>query len=426
MNRRTKLLLGFVMVAVVGILAASVAITWVRLDRTNAELKITQASLSSQESLNVMLQSTNEDLRRDIVGLESDIDGLEGEIDGLEENVTLLEVGEARLELTVQGLESTNAELTEKRDEAISRGDALLVDKEQLTTDLAVSRNNNERLLETNAGLHSDLSEARAENDNLQTSNRELSGDLETARSDYMALQGAVGTVEELQSTADGVRSEIIDLEDMLRPLTFSWHSRATSGFLCTGSMEPTISCLDTVTWITEFDPSVIVEGAVISFNPDCQETHFDKDDRGTAHRVIDIKVENDVYHFWPRGDGNEEDDGCWIPHGNVEGYAVKFFPSTRPENAELRLAILTARDVFREVRDSYDEAFTRYCGFSPYEGRTCYLSGSQYDETTSLWQAQVSALDAYSCWTKVAEQSGWPGHIPEHTCKDPREADSV
>jgi len=426
LNGWTKLLLGFATVAVVSILAASVAITWVRLDRTTTDLQLTQASLSAQESLNAMLQSTNEDLRRDIVGLESDIDGLEGDNGVLEDNVTLLEVGKARLELTVERLESTNAELTEKRDEAISRGDALLVDKEQLTTDLAVSRNDNERLLTTNAGLHSDLSEARAENDTLKTSNRELSGDLEAARSDYMTLQSAVGTVEELQSTADGVRGEIIELEEKLRPLTLSWRSRATSGFLCTGSMEPTISCLDTVTWITEFDPSVIVEGAVISFNPDCQETHLDKDDRGTAHRVIDIKVENDVYHFWPRGDGNEEDDGCWIPHGNVEGYAVDFFPNTRPENAELRLAVLNARDVFREVRDSYDEAFTRYCGFSPYEGRPCYLSGSQYDETTSLWRAQIAALDAYSCWTEVARQSERPGHIPENTCKYQREADSV
>ncbi|MCE2466293.1 MAG: hypothetical protein J4G01_09575 [Dehalococcoidia bacterium] len=397
-----------------------------RLDRTNAELKITQASLSSQESLNVVLQSTNEDLRRDIVGLESDIDDLEGEIDGLEDNVTILEVGKARLELTVQGLEAANSELTGERDEAISRGDALFVDKEQLTTDLAVSRNNNERLLETNAGLHSDLSEARAENDNLQASNRELSGDLETARTEYMALQSAVGTVEELQSTADGVRGEIVELEDMLRPLILSWDSRTTGGFFCTGSMEPTLGCLDSVTWITEFEPSMIVEGAVISFNPNCWETHADKDDVNTAHRVIDIKFEDDVYHFWPRGDGNEEDDGCWIPHGNVEGYAVEFFADTRPENAELRLAVLTARDVFREVRDSYDEAYTRYCGFSPYEGRTCYLSGSQYDETTSLWHAQVSALDVYSCWTKVAEQSEWPGHIPEHTCKYQWEADSV
>ena len=414
------------MVAVVGILTAAVAITWLRLDRTNAELKITQASLSSQESLNVVLQSTNEDLRRDIVGLESDIDDLEGEIDGLEENVTILEVGKARLELTVQGLEAANSELTGERDEAISRRDALLVDKEQLTTDLAVSSNNNERLLETNEGLLSDLSEARAENDNLQASNRELSGDLEVARSDYMALQSAVGTVEELQSTADGVRGEIVELEDMLRPLILSWDSRTTGSFFCTGSMEPTLGCLDSVTWITEFEPSMIVEGTIISFNPNCWETHADKDDVNTAHRVIDIKFEDDVYHFWPRGDGNEEDDGCWIPHGNVEGYAVEFFPNRYPQNGKLRLAVLNARDTYRTIRDEYRVLYLRYCGFPVTDGRICTLPNHQYREVDGLWDDVKAALTSYDCWTEVARQSERPGHIPEHTCKDQREADSV
>lgn len=421
-----KLLVGSAMVAVVGVLAAVIVVTWMRLDETADDLQLTEVSLAAQESLNASLQDTNEELKRDISALESDVADLEGNIDSLEDNVSLLEVGKASLELTVQGLESANEDLTEERDDAIARGDTLFMDKEHLTTDLAVARTNNENLLATNAGLHSDLSDAREENDNLGTINGELNGDLETARNEYRTLEDAVGAVEELQSTADAVRGEIIELEEKLRPLILSWDSRGTGGFYCTGSMEPTLGCLDSVTWINEFDPSVIVEGTLISFNPNCWESDEDRDDIGTAHRVVNIMVENDVYHFWPRGDGNEEDDGCWIPHDNVEGYAVEFFPNTRPENAELRLAVLNARDKFRAARDYYDLIFTTYCGFSPYEGRKCYLSGSQYVETSGLWRAQNEALDSYNCWTEVAKQSEWPGHIPEHMCRGQQHIDGA
>ncbi len=426
MNTWTKLLLGSAMVAVVGVLAAALVIIWTRLDDTTTELQLTEGSLAVQQNLNASLQDTNEGLRQDISSLESDVVALEDDINNLEDNVSVLEVGKAGLELTVQGLEEANAELTEERDDAIAIGDALFADKEHLTTDLEAARTSNENLLATNAGLHSDLSDARAENDNLQTRNGEISGDLETARNEYRVLQDAVGTVEELQSTADGVRGEIVELQEKLRPLILSWDSRTTSGFYCTGSMEPTLGCLDSVAWINEFDPSMIVEGTLISFNPNCWETHADKDDIGTAHRVVDIKIENDVYHFWPRGDGNEEDDGCWIPHGNVEGYALEFFPNTRPENAELRLAVLAARDAYREARDYYNQIFTLYCGFSPGEGRTCYLSGSQYVETTGLWRAQNATLDTYNCWLDVAKQSEWPGHIPGHMCGEQPGMDSA
>ena len=426
MNTWIKLILGSAMAAVVGVLAAAVVITWTRLDDTTAELRVTELSLTAQESSNASLRDTNDGLRTDIAGLESDIAGLEDDIDGLEDNVALLEVGKAKLELTVQGLETANANLTEERDDAIARGDALLLDKEHLTTDLAVARTNNENLLATNASLHSDLSDARAESDNLQTNNLELSGDLNTARIEYRTLQDAVGTVEELQSTADGVRGQIVELEEKLRPLILSWDSRGTGGFLCTGSMEPTLTCLDTMTWITEFDPSVIVEGSIISFNPRCSETHADKDDIGTAHRVIDIRVENNIYHFWPRGDGNEEDDGCWIPHGNVGAYAVEFFPNTRPENAELRLAVLTARDAYRAIRDEHSALYLRYCGFPFSDGRTCRLPNHQFREVDQLWDEVKAALTNYNCWYDVALASERPGHIPEHMCGEQPGMDST
>ena len=426
MHTWKKLLLGSAVVAVIGALAAALVITWMRLDDTATELQVTEASLAGQERFNASLQDTNEELREEISGLKSDIAGLEEDIDALEDNVSLLEVGKASLELTVQGLESANAELTRERDDAIARGDALFLDKEHLTTDLTVARSNNENLLATNAGLHSDLSDARAENNNLETRNEDLSGDLETARNEYRTLEDAVGTVEELQSTADGVRGEIVELEDKLRPLILSWDSRTVGGFYCTGSMEPTLGCLDAVTWIDEFDPSVIVEGAIISFNPNCWETHAERDDANTAHRVIDIRVEDDVYYFWPRGDGNEEDDGCWIPHGNVHSYAVEFFPDRYPQNDKLRRAVLNARDAYRAVRDEYQAVYLRYCGFPATDRRDCALPNHQFREVDALGDEVEAALTTYDCWYDVAERSEWPGHIPEHMCGEQAGIDSA
>ena len=62
-----------------------------------------------------------------------------------------------------------------------------------------------------------------------------------------------------------------------------------TTGFHCTGSMEPKITCLDTTTWLANFNPQDVVIGTVIVFTPtaDCELSSS-----RVAHRVTAVKVE--------------------------------------------------------------------------------------------------------------------------------------
>ena len=356
-----------------------------------ADLQSTQGELTAQQRQNTELRDTNGGLQENIAGLDSTIEGLEDDVSGLE-------MTKEGLERTIAGLETANADLA---------------------MDLSDARDRNANLEDANKGLQTDLTDAQAENASLETRNHTLRDDLEAANSDLKDLQEASGTVAHLQARAQGIRDEIKELEEKLRPLTIGWDSRALTSFKCTGSMEPTITCLDDARWITEFEPSVIVEGSIISFTPDCQETHATDDGGGTAHRAVDIKVEDDVYYFWPRGDGNLEDDGCWIPHGNVAMYVVDIIKDVWPQKAPLRDSVLAARDAYREASTAYEDAFVRYCGFSAYEGRPCSLPAHQHRVTSALWDTLNEADDNYNCWLDVARRTDDLGNMPHHTCTE-------
>ena len=143
------------------------------------------------------------------------------------------------------------------------------------------------------------------------------------------------GTIGELETKTRDLQAEIAELEDRRRPLVLALDTSARSGFLCTGSMEPTITCLDEATWLRDFRPEDIAIGATIAFKPNCWED--DEDARGAAHRVMDIRVEEGIHYYWPKGDGAREPDGCWVPHTNVQGYVIDIHRDVRPANAVLR-----------------------------------------------------------------------------------------
>lgn len=356
------------------------------------ELHSTEGELLAWQDQNTELRDTNEGLQENITGLESNIKGLQGD-------VSQLKMAKEALEGTVVGLETANADLA---------------------MDLSDAHDRNVDLEDANDGLQVNLTDARAENASLETRNEMLSDDLETVNSDLEALQEASGTVEQLLARADGIRRDIMDLENKLRPLTIGWESRISSESLCTGSMAPTFTCLDTYTAVTEFDPSVLVEGAIIEFDPSCDET--EPDGLLVRHRAIDIKVEDGVYYFWPKGDGNREADGCWLHQDAVDGYVVEVFYNSLPENAELWNAVSAAKQGYWEAIDAFDATHLRYCGFSSDEDRNCWpmLSDHQFDVLSGLLDTWLEAEATYDCWYDVALRSERAGHIPAHTCGDP------
>ena len=255
------------------------------------------------------------------------------------------------------------------------------------------------------AGFVSDIITLNAQVAERTTRIADLVNDNSELRADYQTLVDAGGDLTQVraeeeasQKRVDELEIEIKELQEQRRPLILSPGAVATSGFLCTGSMYPAITCLDRGSWLEEFNPEDIVVGATISFNPNCWEEG--PDDIPTAHRVKEIKVEDGIYYFWPRGDANRADDGCWVHQDNVEGYLIGIEKDVVPENAHLQSQV-------RASRVAYDNLWSRYCGHvGPSE--TCYLSGYVYDVVRD-------ALNLYNCWLRNAQESRYPGHIPNH-----------
>ena len=99
--------------------------------------------------------------------------------------------------------------------------------------------------------------------------------------------------------------------------------------------MEPKVTCLDSATWLRNFNPEDIAIGVVIRLTPtpEC--------DLGVAScvqpRVMDITEAHRTYYYWPKGDANADADGCWIPDTNVSRYVIELLKDTHPGNNNLR-----------------------------------------------------------------------------------------
>jgi signal peptidase I len=97
----------------------------------------------------------------------------------------------------------------------------------------------------------------------------------------------------------------------------------------CTGSMDPTITCLDTIQWNYNPTPNDIVVGSVITFvEPDSCLTADERKGDWILHRVIDIR--QGMYKT--KGDNNPVDDDCWIPFSNVQDMVINVTKGDYPE----------------------------------------------------------------------------------------------
>ena len=192
--------------------------------------------------------------------------------------------------------------------------------------------------------------------------------------------------VSRMQSLFQDLEAEVTQLEERRRPLLLHTGTTSTTDFLCTGSMEPKITCLDTMTWLTDFEPADITVGTIIVYSPSCYGAPYE-----AAHRVTQIEGAAGIYAFRTKADAQDSDDGCWIPEENVSGYLIDLLKNTRMGNAWLREQVNTARDLhlLREAR---------------------YLStGEDYAQ-------YLEAHRNWSCWVESAAQSTGEGHVP-FTC---------
>ena len=386
---------------VIGIVAVAVVVAgylFLMLDQANADLLETTASL--QETTADLQETTIElEIRKALnVNLES-------------ENSALLSQKE--------GLESARSALEVSLGDALSESAGLQVDLRVANAQAQEQEARYERLSSERddlAAQHEDLgfrhSDLQVQYEKLGLQRDDLAAQFEDLGFRHSDLQLAVGTVADLRTKASALRDEIEELEEWRRPLILALDSAATSGFKCTGSMEPTITCLDRATFLTNFRPEDIVVGATISFNPNCWEDGASG--RRTAHRVADIELRGGIYHYWPKGDASDEPDGCWIPQTSVRGYIIEIHKNAVPENAELRDQVNAARAAFVAAREAYRDLLEGYCGSRDPDG--CYLDPRPYAEVDEAYERALEAQEHWRCWYENAGKSEYPGHIP-HEC---------
>ena len=384
-----------VLVAVVALsaIAAGLGIGFLfwQLDQTNADLQKTQTSLQEVKG---DLQMTNERLSQQTMAnaaLTSD----------LEESV-------ARVKTLRTDLQDVQASLDEAERSAADK------------------LKENRTLREENKTLEADIDEARVQIENLdqrlersqrevrssQVATEALRSEIERLKSDAVIisslnteLKAAKTELETLRADLARAQDEVEILKENGAPLILGRDSTFRRGFLCTGSMEPVITCLDEATYLADFDAANIVVGATIAFDG----AACGGDGISIAHRVRGMKEIGGIYYFYPKGDASRVDDGCWVPHTDVHGYIIAIHRNVRPENAKLRNRVNAAEAASVDAEAAYHEVLERYCG--SVNATTCPSEG--YHLAKAAYRRYAAAWDHWVCWYSVAVESEYPGHIP-------------
>ena len=317
---RTRILI--ILAGLAAILVTSGAVyVFMELDRTNASL---QAAETTMEDTTATLRETRSALA------ESNRD-----------RVALADTAE-RLQQDKAGLQRDKSSLQADRNALTGYLNSELAKNGALTDDLEAAGVVHAQIRGEWVELQSQITTLSNEKADVEWRLGEMTQRFEARDADYTALHAqhqrlvqAVRAVEELTARASGLRTEIATLEERRRPLFLAMQRQRVEGFLCTGSMEPKLTCLDTATWMPDFSPEEIVVGTVISF--DNRACWSDAVGGRSAHRVVATHIIDDVHYYWPKGDAHAHADGCWVPHTAVDGYIIELHRNTVTANAELR-----------------------------------------------------------------------------------------
>lgn len=82
-------------------------------------------------------------------------------------------------------------------------------------------------------------------------------------------------------------------------------------------SMVPTFKDGDMVLWVEVDNKAELKVGDIIFYK------HPTRPQDNIAHRIIEVKVQDGGYYFMTKGDALAENDGYWIPEGNVHGLII-------------------------------------------------------------------------------------------------------
>ena len=414
-----KVLALVVGVALMGVVFAALGLLYLELGQANADLREIGATLEASKQRNADLVTALEESNAEIVkGNESNTFLNEQVAKGNETIGSLNEevakangrLAEANAEIS-RGNE-TIAELVVANREWETRFNILDVTHRSLQTEHERLQGNHRTLSSNYAALqvrHEDVREDLADS---RWELRETTEDLTAAQGKLAAAERELavkrGDVGRLTQRVNAQEDRIRELLGNRAPLLLTYANTARTGFLCTGSMDPAITCLDEMTWLEDFHPADVVVGATIGFDPNCWEG--ERGGRGTAHRVMAIEVRDGVHYYWPKGDNNPEADGCWVPEYDVESYLVKIHRNVRPANAELRRLVNAAKNAHNEAHAAYYALRDQHCE----RGEPCTApTTSIYERLVALDEALIAAASHFHCWQQVAIDSRYPGHIP-------------
>ena len=398
------------------------------------DVELAQARSQLQQALNQpdprvpALEQARQRLEDQNRNLSSHIQSLEGERDDLNSRVQALEQGRISLRTFLSGVDrragpsaGTVPEMGEASQEPAPGveilpelspepgqdsppgGDPVLV-AENRSLKAQVMRLEGEvsRLQEGNRGAETAAGTAAGNTAGLEAREADLRAQIASLETREAELRAQISSLEQREA---GLRAVIATLEEDRKALAV----QANEMFpVCSGSMEPKITCLDTVVLLENFLPQDIEVGTVISFIPPTEEGAA----AGAApvlHRVADIKHEDGIYHFWPKGDAWEDPDGYWVPQTSVVGYVIELLPRTRQENADLRNFVNRAREQYVaargrmvEARDRYDETAVATCG-SVEAVASCQTTeegfgqiSSAYNQFTQAWNGYVATVCEY------------------------------
>ena len=227
---------------------------------------------------------------------------------------------------------------------------------------------------------------------------------LTTVRADLDEIMDTYGNIDMLNEEVASLETEIAELEERREPLILETHR---SGFACTASMEPKLTCLDEATWLDNFQARDIVIGATISFKP-TEECNLGGE--RVAHRVVEMKEADGVFYFWPKGDNNRRADGCWIPEENVDAYIIETHKDVLADtpNAELRELYNKALEDYRDAGDAY----SNYCKRHTSIVGGCTVSGSHFSRALALFRELDAPRERLGCWRGIIDEWHHPDEL--------------
>ena len=401
MSRRTTIAVASAASALVLLLFITLGYLWTQRASLTAELAVTAATLTETKDHLAQTEGTLDETK-----------------DVLRSTETTLATTQATLDVTHADLVESRTHLNEKITALAEATNNLVTERERanaLQTEVNAARGDIRTLEAGKVELEHAQSVLTQEHEHLQSLHAGQTQDLQNLRQEHSRLRSVNGTIAEANGRVQWLQGEIARLERLRQPLILrDGVNTHRSGFYCSGSMEPKVTCLDEATYLHNYKASDIGVGAIISFEGRVCYSSAPVGARW-SHRVMDIRVSgNGTYYFWTKGDANRSGD-CWVPHTAVDSYMIAIHKNVRPENARLR-------DGMNGAKARLDAADTVYVAHREAHGcydpdAVCYFSSrTAYNKAVRLRGAWEAAWDYYQCWRRNVEDSEYPGHIP-YTC---------